>query len=147
MIFGVATPSGLAGRFSLKPPRPQRWTTSDRPWEVSAAGARPCEACEKSRPLSKFDRLCLGLRGPHDSSQLLSDHPVPPNHRAGHHHACGRESEERPNRLRRLVTEPGALARNPDAINTSEMQVGEPIDNLIHNARSGVGVRDRLDSV
>ena len=31
---------------------------------------------------------------------------------------------------------PGPLARNPYAVDAAEMQVGEPIDNLVDGARS-----------
>jgi hypothetical protein len=63
---------------------------------------------------------------------LLSDHAVPPHHRAGPEHGRGRESKEGPDRLRCPVAEPGPdAARDPDAADTAEVQVGEPRENPV----------------
>ena len=74
-------------------------------------------------------------------------HAVPPHDRAGRKHRRGGQSEYRPNRLRRLVAEPGAAARNPYAVNAAEMQVREPIDNPVADARSGISGSQRLEPV
>ena len=66
-------------------------------------------------------RLCPAPAGASGSSQLLAEHAVPPDHRAGYHHARGRESEDSPNQLGSLVAESGAAARNPYAVNAAEM--------------------------
>src|SRR5665213_1139572 len=53
----------------------------------------------------KFHRLCLRDLVSGASSQLLSDHAVPPHHRASHEHGRRRESEESPDKLDRLVAD------------------------------------------
>src|SRR5437870_9515409 len=76
-----------------------------------------------------------------------AQHAVPPHDRTGHEH-CGRsQSEYGPYCLCGLVAEAGSAARNPYSVNTAEMQVGEPIDDLINDAGSGIGGGGRLESV
>src|SRR5436853_1878821 len=76
-----------------------------------------------------------------------AQHAVPPHDRAGHEHRRGGQPEYRPNRLRRLVAEPWAATRNSYAVNAAEMQVGEPINNLVADACPGISGSERLESV
>ena len=73
--------------------------------------------------------------------------PVAPHDRAGHKHGGGGQSEYRPNCLRRLVAEPGAVTRNPYAVNAAEMQVGQPINNLVADACPRISGSERIESV
>src|SRR5205807_5638733 len=57
------------------------------------------------------------------------------------------ESEDGPHKLRCRVAEPGAAARNPYPVDATEMQVGEPIKNLIADARPLIGVGGRFESI
>src|SRR5213593_2784229 len=76
-----------------------------------------------------------------------AEHSVPPHDRTGQKH-CGRsQSENGPYRLCGLVAEAGAAARNPDSVNTAEMQIGEPINDLIANACAGIRGSERLELV
>src|SRR5438477_10717959 len=75
------------------------------------------------------------------------NHPVPPHYSARHEHRRGRESRNGPRQLRRRMAEAGAAAWNPDAVDAAEMQVGEPIDHLVHSPCPNVGVSYRLNPV
>src|SRR6266853_6585958 len=79
--------------------------------------------------------------------ELFSDNPVPPHDGTGHEHDRGRESGKSPDQLRGLVAEPGTAAGNPYSVNAAEMQVGEPIDDLINDAVFGIGGGKRLEPV
>src|ERR1700683_5222195 len=76
-----------------------------------------------------------------------AQHAIPPHDRTGHEHRRGSHSEYRPNRLRRLVAEPGAATRDPYAVNAAEMQEGEPINNPVDDAKPGIRGRGRLKPV
>ena len=66
--------------------------------------------------------------------QPRTQHAVPPHDRARYKHGSRGKSEYCPDRLRHLVAESGAAARNPDAVNATEMQEGEPINDLVADA-------------
>jgi len=46
-----------------------------------------------------------------------------------------------------VMSEPGATARNSDAVNAADMQISQPIGNLVHHACPRIGVRQRLNSI
>src|SRR5271166_3995263 len=86
--------------------------------------------------------LHVALRGP-----AGTQHTVPPHDRAGHEHHGGGHSERRPDRLHRLVADPGAATRNPYAVDAAEMQVGQPVNKLVADARPGISGSERLKAV
>src|SRR5205814_10222044 len=71
----------------------------------------------------------------------------PPHDGAGNEHNRRRESGESPSQLYSLVAKAWAVAGNTDPIDAAEVQIGEPIDNLINDAISRIGVGDGFDAV
>src|SRR5689334_18303423 len=79
--------------------------------------------------------------------QPRTKYAIPPHDRARDEHHSGSQAEHRPDRLSRLVADSGAVARNSDAVDAAEMQVGEPINDAVADPHPGVGGGGGLDLV
>jgi NADH-quinone oxidoreductase subunit M len=72
---------------------------------------------------------------------------MPPHDGARHEHHGGGESEDGPGRLRRLVAKSPAMTRDTYSVDAAEVQVGEPVDDLIADAAFHVGGGQGLEPV
>src|SRR5215467_13392935 len=89
----------------------------------------------------------MGTHRPASPCQPGAQYAIPPHDCASHEHQGGSHSEYCPNRLGSLIAEPGAAARNSDAINAAEMQEGKPVNDAVDDAEPGVHGRGRLKPV
>src|SRR3954465_8320376 len=68
---------------------------------------------------------------------VLSSRPAwthdarPPHERAGDEHRRRRHTEQRPHGFRRLVAQSRATARDADAVDPPEVQIRQPVDDLV----------------
>src|SRR5215469_522122 len=89
----------------------------------------------------------MGANRPDGSCHSRAQHAVPPHDRSSYKHQRRSQSKDRPNCFGRLVAEPGAAARNTDAINAAEMQEGEPVNDAVDDAEPSISGSRRLQPV